>query len=102
MMLRNLVVSRLHVNDSVIIKKSYEKKEEEYDDRNLVSIEFSPDCGITKDEIDDFIDFVEKSHKFSLHDLRYRALLLALKYGFSIDSFWKFIQYKRGVWKSVK
>lgn len=95
-------MNKLHVNDSALIKKSYEKKEEEYNKRNLVSIEFDTDCGITNDEIEDFIDFLDNTHKFSLYDLRYRALLLALKYGFSIDSFWKFIQYKRGVWKSTK
>ena len=91
-------MNKLHVNENALIKKNYEKKEEEYKNRDLESIEFYSDCGITEDEIDDFIDLLDNNHKFSLYDFKYRALILALKYGFSIDSFWKFIQHRRGVW----
>lgn len=91
---------QLKTSDSKLIYNRYKKLEEEYTKQEYSSKPFRPDCGITDEEISEFIDFLD-SHKFTLDDIRYFAIILAMKYKFSIDSFWEFIQVKRGVWKKL-
>lgn len=92
-------MSKMLVSECALVRKNYEYKNREYESRDLDNVEFKLSCGITESEIIEFIDFIENNHKFSLLDIRYRALFLALKYGFSIDSFWKHIQKRRKIWK---
>lgn len=93
-------MTQLKTSDSKLIFERYKKLDTEYKNQEYSSKPFSPDCGITDKEISEFIDFLE-GHEFTLYDIRYCAIKLAMKYKFSIDSFWEFIQVKRGVWKKL-
>lgn len=102
MVLWRLFVTTMKVSDSKLLYQRYRQIEAEYHKKNLSNNSFHPECGITNSEIQDFIDFLENTVPLTMYDIRYKAFKLAIKYSFSIDSFWSFIQVKRGVWKQIK
>jgi len=91
-------VAQLRVSDSKLIMERYRRIDALYAKQEFKETPFDINCGITDDEINEFIDFLD-TRQFLIMDIRYRAIKLAMKYEFAIDSFWEFIQVKRGIWK---
>jgi hypothetical protein len=54
--------------------------------------------GSVLEEIQNFIDFINSGKPFTITDVSTRALYLANKYKFSINSFWEYIMYRTGKW----
>lgn len=90
------------IKDSKIFKSIYEKRMDEYKNSNHQNVKFSPDCGITEEEIVEFISFLNSGRSFTINDLRSKVLYLANKYEFSMDSFWEYIMYRTGRWVKPK
>lgn len=49
--------------------------------------------------IKDLINFLKSNEKFTLLDLRAKILPVCTEFGIDMNSFWSFIQKKRGAWK---
>lgn len=90
------------IKENPLLGALYERRNKIYLENDYQNIEFDPKCGITKEEIQDFIDFLNSRKSYTIKDIRSKALYLAIKYEFSIDSFWAYIMYKTGKWKKPK
>lgn len=90
------------IKDSKIFKSIYEKRMDEYKNSEHQDVMFTTDCGITEDEIQEFINFLNSGKPFTMNDLRSKVLYLANKYEFSMDSFWEYIMYRTGKWIKPK
>lgn len=86
------------IKEYTLLQSLYEKRNEEYQNSDYKEVEFDINCGITEEEIQNFIDFIDSGKPFTITDVRTRALYLANKYKFSINSFWEYIMYRTGKW----
>lgn len=86
------------IKEYTLLQSLYEKREEEYKNGDYQDVDFDISCGITEDEIKEFIDFLNSKKDFTLQDIRFRVLYLANKYHFSVNSFWHYIMYRTGKW----
>ena len=86
------------IKEYTLLKSLYERREEEYKNGDYQDVDFDISCGITEEEIQDFINFLNSGREFTLPDIRTRVLYLANKYHFSANSFWHYIMYRTGRW----
>jgi len=88
----------LLIKDSKLTESLYKQRDKEYQYHKCADVEFDPNCGITEEEIEEFIKFIDSGKSYSIFDIRNQALRLAIKYRFNINSFWKYIMYRTGKW----